>query len=100
MQFMLWEWTTAFADLRGQLEQRLQCRRVQREFEQPSLELEPQHWLPLRSTLICRISRMSKDVLTVRGDKGVHFRSGPHGRRKIGAVRGWTASPFEETNKS
>ena len=97
---VFWEWTTAFADLWGQLEQWRQCWRVQREFEQPSLELEQQHRLPLRSTLICRISRISKDVLPVRGDKGVHFRSGPYGRRKIGIVRGWAVPPFEETNKS
>lgn len=100
MQFVFWEWAIAFADLWGQLEQWLQCWRVQREFVQPSLELEPQCWLPLRSTLICRISRMSMDVLTVRGDKGVHFRSGPYGRRKRDIARGWAVPPFEETNKS
>ena len=100
MQLVFWEWTTAFADLWGQLEQWRQCWRVQREFEQPSLELEQQHRLPLRSTLICRISRAPTGFLPVRGDKGVYFRSGLQGRRKTGAVRGWAALPFEEPNKS
>lgn len=45
---------STFADLWGQLEQRFQCWRVQREFEQPSFQLEQQHRLPLRSTLKCQ----------------------------------------------
>ena len=52
MQFVFWEWTTAFADLWGQLEQWLQSWRVQRELEKPSLEIEQQHLLSLRSNLI------------------------------------------------
>ncbi len=100
MQLKLREWATAFADSWGQLEQRRQCGRVQSELEQPSVELQRQHRLSLRSTLICRISRAPTDFLPVRGDKGVYFRSGLQGRRKTGAVRGWAVLPFEEPNKS
>ena len=42
---------TAFADLRGQLEQWCQCRRLLCQSEQSALEFERQHRLSLRSAL-------------------------------------------------
>ena len=65
----------AFADLWWQLEQHLECWCVQREPEQSTFQLEHEHRLPLRSTLICQ-NRKLQGLPTVRGDKGTCFHSG------------------------
>ena len=68
-------WVIAFADLWWQLEQHLECWCVQREPEQSTFQLEHEHRLPLRSTLICQ-NRKLQGLPTVRGDKGTCFHSG------------------------